>query len=374
MWKISNENDIFKKRKPLPPKKSEESQPELTPWQKQNQEYLKKQAEEAASKGENEQAEVTITLQEQSQEEPQQHLPQETVEEEEHFADRLPNVKKTRNKRLYRRLAFILTCLGTAILVALYFVSPLSRLSEVTVSGNKSVESQAIIQQSKLETGSGLWEQYSNRNYFSANIQKKFPIIKKANIKLNGINSFKIDIQEYQIVALAATKGGYHPILENGKTLAETTKAAESGKPIFENFKEDKLIPELMASYNKLPQEIKQGISEIKYAPSKTNKDLINVYMNDGNRVIVNISDLSEKMAYYSQVAEQMDKPGIVDMEVGIFSYPYEKESEETGSEVSEDSAVENQEVVDPNAGAATDEANNGTQTNGENQEVQQAE
>ncbi|EGO9129130.1 FtsQ-type POTRA domain-containing protein [Enterococcus faecalis] len=374
MWKISNENDIFKKRKPLPPKKSEESQPELTPWQKQNQEYLKKQAEEAASKGENEQAEVTITLQEQSQEEPQQHLPQETVEEEEHFADRLPNVKKTRNKRLYRRLAFILTCLGTAILVALYFVSPLSRLSEVTVSGNKSVESQAIIQQSKLETGSGLWEQYSNRNYFSANIQKKFPIIKKANIKLNGINSFKIDIQEYQIVALAATKGGYHPILENGKTLAETTKAAESGKPIFENFKEDKLIPELMASYNKLPQEIKQGISEIKYAPSKTNKDLINVYMNDGNRVIVNISDLSEKMAYYSQVAEQMDKPGIVDMEVGIFSYPYEKESEETGSEVSEDSAVENQEVVDPNAGAPTDEANNGTPTNGENQEVQQAE
>ena len=374
MWKISNENDIFKKRKPLPPKKSEESQPELTPWQKQNQEYLKKQAEEAASKGENEQAKVTITLQEQSQEEPQQHLPQETVEEEEHFADRLPNVKKTRTKRLYRRLAFILTCLGTAILVALYFVSPLSRLSEVTVSGNKSVESQAIIQQSKLETGSGLWEQYSNRNYFSANIQKKFPIIKKANIKLNGINSFKIDIQEYQIVALAATKGGYHPILENGKTLAETTKAAESGKPIFENFKEDILIPELMASYNKLPQEIKQGISEIKYAPSKTNKDLINVYMNDGNRVIVNISDLSEKMAYYSQVAEQMDKPGIVDMEVGIFSYPYEKESEETGSEVSEDSAVENQEVADPNAGVATDEANNGTPTNGENQEVQQAE
>ena len=75
MWKISNENDIFKKENHYL-QKSEESQPELTPWQKQNQEYLKKQAEEAASKGENEQAEVTITLQEQSQEEPQQHLPQ----------------------------------------------------------------------------------------------------------------------------------------------------------------------------------------------------------------------------------------------------------------------------------------------------------
>ena len=173
---------------------------------------MKKQAEEAASKGENEQAEVTITLQEQSQEEPQQHLPQETVEEEEHFADRLPNVKNTEQALIWR-LAFILTCLGTAILVALYFVSPLSRLSEVTVSGNKSVESQAIIQQSKLETGSGLWEQYSKKLFF-CKYSEKVSNYKKANIKLNGINSFKIDIQEYQIVALAATKGGYHPILE----------------------------------------------------------------------------------------------------------------------------------------------------------------
>ena len=127
--------------------------------------------------------------------------------------------------------------------------------------------------------------------------------------------------------------------------MAETTKAAESGKPIFENFKEDKLIPELMASYNKLPQEIKQGISEIKYAPSKTNKDLINV--------CIALRGCSDDWLPW---------------------FPYEKESEETGSEVSEDSAVENQEVVDPNAGAATDEANNGTPTNGENQEVQQAE
>lgn len=37
-----------------------------------------------------------------------------------------------------------------------------------------------------------------------------------------------------------------------------------------------------------------------------------------------------------------MDKFGIVDMEVGIFFYLYEKESEEMGSEVFEDLVVEN--------------------------------
>ena len=153
------------------------------------------------------------------------------MEEEEHFADRLPNVKKTRNKRLYRRLAFILTCLGTAILVALYFVSPLSRLSEVTVSGNKSVEVKRLFSSQNLKRAVAYGSSIQIEIIF-LQIFRKVSNYKKANIKLNGINSFKIDIQEYQIVALAATKGGYHPILENGKTLAETTKAAESGKPI----------------------------------------------------------------------------------------------------------------------------------------------
>lgn len=47
-------------------------------------------------------------------------------------------------------------------------------------------------------------------------------------------------------------KGGYYLILENGKILVEIIKVVESGKLIFENFKEDKLIFELMVFYNKL--------------------------------------------------------------------------------------------------------------------------
>ncbi|MFD2387133.1 cell division protein FtsQ/DivIB [Enterococcus rivorum] len=96
---------------------------------------------------------------------------------------------------------------------------------------------------------------------------------------------------------------------------------------MFENFQDESLIKELMISYADLSTEIKHGISEIKYAPSVTNKDLVSLYMNDGNRVLVNIPQLSEKMAYYPQVAKQMDEAGIIDMEVGIFSYPYGNES-----------------------------------------------
>ena len=163
---------------------------------KQNQEYLKKQAEEGSKKKSRSHHHFTRTKSRRAQ----QHLPQETVEEEEHFADRLPNVKKTRNKRLYRRLAFILTCLGTAILVALYFVSPLSRLSEVTVSGNKVWRVKRLFSSQNLKRAVAYGS--SIQKLFFCKYSEKVSNYKKANIKLNGINSFKIDIQEYQIVAL----------------------------------------------------------------------------------------------------------------------------------------------------------------------------
>ena len=52
--------------------------------------------------------------------------------------------------------------------------------------------------------------------------------------------------------------------------------------------------------------------------------------MNDGNKVLVSINDLGSKMKYYPQIAKEMSDKGIrgiVDMEAGIYSYPYTENS-----------------------------------------------
>lgn len=340
-------------------KKSDEieiDQENLTPWQKENLEYMKKQGddpvwhpsllrrkptEETQQEDDSNQGEAL------EEEDPDQsiEIDQEADKKKpsyESFADRLPNIKKERNQRLYRRLTLIVSVLLIAVLISLYFVSPLSKLGSINVVGNSNIDSEILIKQSGLEKGKGLWEQLWDRGVYEKKIQRGLPRVRKASISLSGINSFKIKINEYKVVALESEGEEYHPILENGKILNETLHVAESGKPIFENFQDESLIKELMISYADLSTEIKHGISEIKYAPSVTNKELVSLYMNDGNRVLVNIPQLSEKMAYYPQVAKQMDEAGIIDMEVGIFSYPYGNESTAESTDDNSQSLEEN--------------------------------
>ncbi|WP_086350501.1 cell division protein FtsQ/DivIB [Candidatus Enterococcus clewellii] len=282
--------------------------------------------------------ETAKELSEEQDQDFEQEKPQSTYES---FADRLPNVKKVRNTRLVRRLTLIISISAIIILVLCYFISPFSKLSGVTVTGNENVDSQAIITDSKLMIEEPLWAQYFDRTVNEKNIEKKFPRVKKATVSLNGINSFKISIAEYDVLAVDYSEGSYSPILENGTVLTDKLDNPISGMPVFANFQDEKQIQALIVSYGGLPDEQKEQITEIKYSPSESNKELITLYMKDSNQVIVNISQLVEKMGYYSQVAGQMTEPGVIDMEVGIFSYSHKKETENSeASESTEESSL----------------------------------
>lgn len=252
----------------------------------------------------------------------------------ESFADRLPNVKKVRNKRLYRRLILIVSIFMMAILFLIYFVSPLSKLGDILVSGNQNVPIQTIIEQSTLKKGESLWEQFSKREIYEKQIQRQLPRIKTVKILLKSLNSFIIKVEEYKVVAMSSKNNIYYPILENGKVLSEELKTPQSGMPIIKNFEDQEIIKNLMTSYGKLEEEVKQNILEITYTPTKSNSELVNLHMKDTNIVVINISELHVKMPYYKEIEKRMTKPGTIDMEVGIYSKAFEtEESSETSTE-----------------------------------------
>lgn len=298
-----------------------------------------------AEKKDEEESEDTakeIEQEEEAAEENSFDLEEQQKQTYESFANRLPNVKKERNKRLYRRLTLIISVFLVAILVVLYIVSPFSKLGDIKVSNNEHVDGKQIITSSKLKKGMNLWGQFFDREIYEKNVKRKFPRIKKAEISLSGINSFNIKVEEYQVVATESENGRYYPVLENGLIISEPLDGPDSSKPVFQNFEnQEALIKKLIISYEKLPEEIKNNISEIKYEPSASNKELVTLNMKDTNRVIVNVSQLDEKMKYYQQVAGQMTEPGVIDMEVGIFSYPFKKESSEENIEEDSEASAE---------------------------------
>lgn len=318
----------------------------MTPWQKEHLLYLEKNGHEEPADTEETNEDAT-TAEEKTNDSEEIEEDTEVSDESERisFADRLPKLKEYRNKQLYQRLLLLTLLFLVPLLATVYWISPLNQLAEVTVKGNQKVSDDAIINASNLEIHESLWSQFFERQSAAAKIKKQVPRIDDVTITIDHLNQFAIDVTEHQEVALLVKGKEYLPILDNGLIIDEPQKEASQDKVIFEGFKEEAKILETLTAYHKLAKEIQEGISQIKYAPTAKNDQLLNLYMNDGNQVIVNISNMASQMKYYAQVAKELDGKGIVDMEVGIFAYPYPT-SDSSNDESSQETVTESNEEI----------------------------
>ena len=351
--------------------KKENSQKKPTPWQEAHQKYLQEKTLMDKILKKNQEQEESESLIEPSEEvEQQENQEQEKNErpmieilssekstertrENISFSDKLPKMKDYRQRKLYRRLALIISLFLIPLVGCIYYISPLGQLAKVDVIHNQQVPSEQIVKTANFKINEPLWEQYFSRQSAIQKIQKISPWIKAVNVKIVHFNQFQINVTEYHRVAYLLTGDKYYDILENGQVLKNpiTQDQLQSGLPILEGFTSKKLILKTLKAYHKLPEEFKQSISQIKSTPRAENDQLLTLNMNDQNQVLINIDQLTKKLPYYAKVASNMQEPGIVDMEVGLFTYPYPKEEKKTGdsSEKMSDSDSENSESVQEN-------------------------
>lgn len=347
--------------------KKENSQKKPTPWQEAHQKYLQEKTLMDKILKKNQEQEESESLAEPSEEVEQQEKNErpmieilsseksttERTRENISFSDKLPKMKDYRQRKLYRRLALIISLFLIPLVGCIYYISPLGQLAKVDVIHNQQVPNEQIVKTANFKINEPLWEQYFSRQSAIQKIQKISPWIKAVNVKIVHFNQFQINVTEYHRVAYLLTGDKYYDILENGQVLKNpiTQDQLQSGLPILEGFTSKKLILKTLKAYHKLPEEFKQSISQIKSTPRAENDQLLTLNMNDQNQVLINIDQLTKKLPYYAKVASNMQEPGIVDMEVGLFTYPYPKEEKKTGdsSEKMSDSDSENSESVQEN-------------------------
>ncbi|WP_407854776.1 cell division protein FtsQ/DivIB [Enterococcus hailinensis] len=354
---------ISRKEFPEEPNESQKpAEPEiLTPWQLANMEYMKQKAlenketqpEESLSESEENEAaaddlptepekesENVAAVKEENtaSEDPEpEEIPSEEVKlpsgpRNGSFLDRLPNIRHERNRLLVRRSSILIGLFAIPALFLLYYISPLADLGAVTIKGNEHVATETIKQELDFNIGGNLWSQFFGRNDNVKQLKKQELQIEDATVRIDGFNHFAVTIKEYAEVAYLESNGKYSPVISSGKVIPIEVEKSDGSLPILESFTNSKRILHVLDQYKKLSEEVKQGISQIKYAPTSENKELLEILMNDGNKVLVSIDDLGKKMNYYPQVVEQMNEKeikGVVDMEAGIYSYPYEDNSSE---------------------------------------------
>ncbi len=348
----------------------------LTEWQKRNIEFLKKkEAEEAEKKERREKLRLERTphikksdeaededeekkdskSEEKSDKETSDGDEQEVTSKKEKKKkakkpkkakkEKKTKIKKERTplQKAVRHASPVLVVSAVVLLISLFLVTPFSKQKTVTVSGTSTTTSDDVLTASGIKSSDYFFSLIFNRSAYEKSILKNDKVVKSAKIVYHFPTTFTIKVKEYDIVAYAQTDDGYQPILENGTHLDVVGASELPDTFLTINLSSESDIQKLIKSFSKLDKDLVNQIQIVSSANSSTTSDLLLLEMHDGNTVRVPLSEIVEKLPYYTKIKDTLTETSIIDMEVGIYTTTETIESEEAAEKASASSSSDSE-------------------------------
>ena len=337
---------------------------ELSEWQKRNQEYLKKKAEEEAALAEEKEKErqarmasksekSDATEEQESESDPKDSKSakedaKEKVEESEDVKKEVlkeePKSKepKKQNKQdkkiekkpvkekpvkpkipgvhIWRAISILFLSL-LLLVVSAYLLSPYATMKDIRVEGTVQTTADDIRQASGIQDSDYTINLLLDKAKYEEQIKSNY-WVESAQLVYQFPTKFTIKVKEYDIVAYYVSGESHYPILASGQL--ETSAVSLVSLPetyISVLFNDSEQIKTFTSELAQISPELKAAIQKVELAPSKVTSDLIRLTMNDSDEVLVPLSEMSKKLPYYSKIKPQLSEPSVIDMEAGIYSY-----------------------------------------------------
>ena len=338
----------------------------LSEWQRRNQEYQKKkQLEEQEEKekkaqeekerqellnqktpsedseadgqdGESEEVEEDENV---AEEEVQETLPEETEEdaeeekiiyltepseamfEEEELAKKAKKEGQIARRHIYRAIPVLVISTLIALFSA-YLLTPLAKQKIIEFSGNKNADQDLLFEKSQIQDRDYTLTTFLNRDRYLANMKAASPWVKGISMNYTFPTTFKVQVEEYQVLGYYVTEEDHYPILENGEVVETPVATNQLPKAYLAvRFSDRELVRQFVKQLEKIPSFVRDQIEAVDLTPSKVTKDLVTLTMKDGTKVLVPVSQIKRKLPYYSQVRKLIEEDSVIDMEAGIYSY-----------------------------------------------------
>ena len=203
----------------------------------------------------------------------------------------LKKQKQKKKKKRTRRIVFLLVLM---VIVA-FFVSPASRIKSIKVSGNQYVDSQDILDQSKLSTSSVFPYTFVTNSIVKKRIES-LPMIENAKIIYDIVGNVKIKITESDVIAWGTVKKKNYVIDRNGRVSVVKDTSSLIGTTKVSDFKKLKLFKQFAEEYVKIPVIIRNDVSDIVYFPKTKDTSRIALKLNDGKIFYMRIEDMAEQL------------------------------------------------------------------------------
>lgn len=334
---------------------------ELSEWQKRNQEYLKKKAEEEAALAEEKEKERQARMASKSEEsdatedqesesdpkdpesakddakekvEKSEDAKKEASKEKSKSTENEEQDKKREKKPVKKKSAKpkipaihilrALTILFPSLLlliVSAYLLSPYATMKDIRVEGMVQTTADDIRQASGIQDSDYTINLLLDKAKYEEQIKSNY-WVESAQLVYQFPTKFTIKVKEYDIVAYYVSGENHYPILSSGQL--ETSSVSLVSLPetyLSVLFNDSEQIKTFTSELAQISPELKAAIQKVELAPSKVTSDLIRLTMNDSDEVLVPLSEMSKKLPYYSKIKPQLSEPSVVDMEAGIYSY-----------------------------------------------------
>lgn len=208
------------------------------------------------------------------------------------------------------------------IILIAYFGSSLSKVRNINVKGVNDLGAQQVIDATKIDDNSTLFNVLLHHKSISEKTEKKLPSIKSISFRTHNLRDLTINVEERPTLGFIYKNGGYYRIIDNGQVLKQKMSSPIGNYPTYSGFSSSRL-KQMSNIYAKLPSNVKTNVSEFYNAPTKLNPYRIKIDMNDGNKVVADMRTVKSKLKYYPGMAAQMKKKGVIDLEIGAYSYPF---------------------------------------------------
>ncbi|WP_203180505.1 cell division protein FtsQ/DivIB [Streptococcus mitis] len=337
---------------------------ELSEWQKRNQEYLKKKAEEEAALAEEKEKERQARMTSKSEKsdetedqesEPEPKNPESAKEDAKEKAEKSEDAKKEESKEepkskepkkqnkqakkvekkpvkekpvkpkipgvhIWRAISILFLSL-LLLVVSAYLLSPYATMKDIRVEGTVQTTADDIRQASGIQDSDYTINLLLDKAKYEEQIKSNY-WVESAQLVYQFPTKFTIKVKEYDIVAYYVSGESHYPILSSGQL--ETSSVSLVSLPetyISVLFNDSQQIKAFTSELAQISPELKAAIEKVELAPSKVTSDLIRLTMNDSDEVLVPLSEMSKKLPYYSKIKPQLSEPSVIDMEAGVYSY-----------------------------------------------------
>ena len=331
---------------------------ELSEWQKRNQEYLKKKAEEEAALAEEKEKERQARMASKSEEsdetedqesetdpegeesakekseekvessegdkEEEESTSKEKEEQDKKLAKKATKEKPAKAKIPGLHILRALTILFPSLLlliVSAYLLSPYATMKDIRVEGTVQTTADDIRQVSGIQDSDYTINLLLDKAKYEEQIKSNY-WVESAQLVYQFPTKFTIKVKEYDIVAYYVSGESHYPILSSGQletSAVSLVSLPETYLSVF--FNDSEQIKTFVSELSQISPELKAAIQKVELAPSKVTSDLIRLTMYDTDEVLVPLSEMSKKLPYYSKIKPQLSEPSVIDMEAGIYSY-----------------------------------------------------